>query len=203
MNTPTSGQRRHKPGHDRTTEIPEKWLAVRTEVLWRFAVDLVARHTLRRTARLVGLGVETVRCFVMRKGAPNLTTRRRFAELFLELHPEAAMERDDTRDWRARPRLITVLPHGQAEAREAVARLCALAREHALPLEPDELHAWLDLQVRAEYDAADHYDPIARGEREHTPGSSFAREPAKKRRPRERRAAAVGMMMEEREEAGV
>jgi len=197
MRTTSSGQRSHKPGHDRTTELPQKWLSVRTDVLWRFAVDLVAQHTLRRTARLVGLGVETVRSFTLRKGAPNLTTRRRFAELFLQLHPEALVEQDgETRSWRARPRLITLLPPGRVEARQAVATLLALARQHGLPLEVDQLHDWLDLQVRAEYDADEHYDAVAWGRREHDPASLFARVPGKRVRGAGEEAG------EEEEEAG-
>ena len=157
------------------------------DVLWQFAVDLVTRYALRGVARASGLGVETVRKFILKMGEPNLSTRRRFAELFLQLHPEAVVEKDDeTGRWTARPRLIALLPEGRAEAREALAKLFALAGEHRrdLAVRLDELHDWMDLQVCAEYNADEHFSAIARGERKHEPGSILARKPARSRKRR-------------------
>jgi hypothetical protein len=185
MKTPASGQSSHKPG--RRVDLPGRWLSVPTDVLWHFAVDLVSRHSLRKVAKMTQLGVETVRKFAMRQVEPNLSTRRRFAELFLRLHPEAAVERDRmTGEWKARPRMMTLLPEGMFEAREALVKLFALAKQHAdeLPLKLDDLHDWMDLQVCAEYNAENHFAAIGRGERPHDSDSIFARKPGKKRKKR-------------------
>jgi hypothetical protein len=187
MNTPTGGHRGHTPDDDRRSETPQRWLDVPPDVLWQFAVDLVTRSALRGVARASGLGVETVRKFILKMGEPNLSTRRRFAELFLQLHPEAVVEKDaETGRWTSRPRLITLLPEGRAEAREALAKLFALAGEHRrdLALRLDELHDWMDLQVCAEYNADEHFSAIARGERKHEPDSILARKPARSRKRR-------------------
>lgn len=190
MRTPIGGHSSHKPGDDRTVEAVEDWTRVPLHVLRDFAVDLVTRSSLRHVAALTGLGVETVRKFMLKLGEPNLSTRRRFAELYLRMNPEAVLRLDPfTGEWKARPRLLTLLPEGRFEAREALVKLFSVAKRHSneLPYLLDDLHEWMDLQVRAEYDAQDHFDAVARGEEEHEPGSILRRKPArarKRRRPR-------------------
>lgn len=187
MKTPTGGHSGRTPGDDRRPESPRGWLKVPPDVLWHFVVDMVTRSALRGVAGRTGLGVETVRKFILQTGEPNLSTRRRIAELFLQLHPESVVEKDkETGQWKARPRLISLLPEGKVEAREALAKLFATAKRSSrgVPVQLDELHDWMDMQVCAEYNAQEHFDAVARGEREHDPDSIFARKPGKKRKKR-------------------
>ncbi|HYH79162.1 MAG TPA: hypothetical protein VEX86_05175 [Longimicrobium sp.] len=186
MKTPTGGQSGRTTGDDRS-ELPKRWLDVPPDVLWQFAVDKVAQQTLRGVARRTGLGVETVRKFILRIGEPNLSTRRRFAEMFLKMHAGGVMEEDEEiRRWKVRPRLLTLLPEGRFEARAALVQLFAVAKRHPdeVPLKLDDLHDWMDLQVRAEYNAQEYFDAVASGEREHDPESIFARKPPQKRKKR-------------------
>jgi hypothetical protein len=187
MNRPNGGQSSHKPGDDRNPELPRRWLAVPAHVAWEFAVEMVARYSLRGVARMTGLGVETVRKFIKRIGDPNLATRRRFAELYLHHHAEGVVKQDDReKRWRSRPRLITMLEPGKEAARRELAKLFELAKRfpEEMPAQIDDLQYWMDLQVRAEYWAEEHFGAIARGEREHEPDSIFARKPGKKRKRR-------------------
>jgi hypothetical protein len=187
MKTPTGGHSGRTPGDDRS-ELPKRWLDVPPDVLWQYAIDMVTQHTLRGVARKTGLGVETVRKFILRTVEPNLSTRRRFAEMFLNMHAEGVImgEDEEVRKWRVRPRLLTLLPEGRFEARAALVKLFEVAKRFPdeVPLRLDELHDWMDLQVRAEYNAQEYFDAVGRGEREHDPDSIFAKKPRKKRAKR-------------------
>ncbi len=158
------------------------------DLLRQYAEDMVTQHALRGVARRSGLGVETVRKFILHIGEPNVSTLRRFAEMFLNMHAEAVImeEDEEVRKWRVRPRLLTVLPEGRFEARAALVKLFEVAKRFPdeVPLRLDELHDWMDLQVRAEYNAQEYFDTVGRGEREHDPDSVFARKPGKKRKRR-------------------
>jgi len=186
MKTPTGGHSGRTPGDDRS-EVPKRWRDVPLDVVWQFAVDLVTQHALRGVARRSGLGVETVRKFTLRIGEPRQSTRRRFAEMFLNMHAEGVVEEDqEAKKWKIRPRLITLLPEGRFEARAALFKLFEAAKRSPdeVPLGLDELHDWMDLQVRAEYNAQEYFDAVGRGEREHDPNSIFARKPGKPRKKR-------------------
>lgn len=183
MKTPTNGHSSRKPGDDRKPELPKRWLDVPVDALWHFTVELVSRYALRGVARMTGLGVETVRKFTLRAGEPNLATRRRFAELFLNIHTEAHVEKDENETYRVRPRLLTLLPEGRLEARAALMKIFAVAQRFPdeLPYRLEELHLWMDQQITAEYNAEEHFGAIARGERDHEPGTIFARKATKRR----------------------
>jgi hypothetical protein len=129
---------------------------------------------------MVKLAPETVRKFINRTGVPNHATRRRFAELYLELNAEGVVaEQDDSKRWKARRRLIELLARGEDPAREELARVFELAKRFPdeVPASVDELHEWMDLQVRGEYWAEDYYGAIARGERDHDEQSFLANVP--------------------------
>ena len=143
-------------------------------------MDLCTRYRLRGVARMVKLAPETVRKFINRTGVPNHATRRRFAELYLELNAEGVVaEQDDSKRWKARRRLIELLARGEDPAREELARVFELAKRFPdeVPASVDELHEWMDLQVRGEYWAEDYYGAIARGERDHDEQSFLANVP--------------------------
>lgn len=193
MKTPNGGQSSHTPGDDRKTESPRRWHDVRSGLVWEFAVDLCTRRNLREVARMVKLSPETVRKFVNRIGVANLATRRRFAELYLEFNAEGVMAEEVTlKPWKARPRLIELLPPGKLKAREAIVRLFELAQRFPdeAPGRLDELHDWMDLQVCGEYWAEGYYGAIGRGEREHDEHSFLANIPRRIPQKRQRRVAA-------------
>lgn len=153
-------------------------------------MNLSTRYTLREVALMVDLGRETVRKFILRKGVPNLATRRRFAELYLKKKAEGAvlvLTRNDMR-WRDRPRLIELLPPGEAAAREELTKLFELAMRFPdeVPLMIERLHEWMDLQIRGEYWAEDYYGAIGRGEREHDELSFLADIPKRTRKSRKK-----------------
>src|SRR5689334_24637500 len=124
MKAPSSGQSSRQPGNDRIV-APRRWHDVPSDAAWQFAMDLCTRHSLRDAARLVKLAPETVRKFINRIGEPNLATRRRFAELYLEMIAEAdvVLILDDRKQWKSRPRLIELLASGEDAAREELARV--------------------------------------------------------------------------------
>jgi hypothetical protein len=179
MSTPNSGQNSQPPGDDRPI-APRQWYDVPGQLVWEFAVDLCTRNRLRAVARMVDLAPETVRKFINRMGVPNLATRRRFAELYLEMNTEGVVaEQDDSKRWKARRRLIELLAKGEGPAREELARVFELAKRFPdeAPASIDQLHEWMDLQVRGEYWAEDYYGAIARGERDHDEQSFLANVP--------------------------
>lgn len=142
------------------------------------------RRTLREVAAMVDLAPETVRKFVLRKVKPTLKTRRRFAELYLEMHAEGVvMEPNEAKPWKARPRLIELLSRGEGPARAELAKLFELAQRFPdeVPLSIERVHEWMDLQVRGEYWAEDYYGAIGRGEREHDEQSFLGSPPKRKR----------------------
>lgn len=159
-------------------------------------MDLCTRHSLRDVARLVKLAPETVRKFINRIGEPNLATRRRFAELYLEKIAEAdvVLVLDDRKQWKMRPRLIELLASGEGPAREELARVFELAKRFPDEVPPsiDRLLEWMDLQVRGEYWAEDYYGAIARGEREHDDQSFLAKIPRRTQKHRKKKAPAKG-----------
>ena len=169
MRTPNSGQSSHTPGDDRPV-APRRWFDVPSQLVLEFALDLSTKYRLREVARMVDLAPETVRKFINRKGVPNLATRRQFAELYLEMNAEEVVaEQNEGKSWKARRRLIELLATGEGPAREELARIFELAKRFPdeVPASIDQLHEWMDLQVRGEYWAEDYYGAIARGEREH------------------------------------
>lgn len=152
-------------------------------------MELCTRHSLRVVARMVNLGRETVRKFILRKGVPNLATRRRFAELFLETNAEdAVVDVNAVKVWRVRPRLMELLPSGEDPARKELSRLFELMKRFPdeVPLGIDRLHEWMDLQIRGEYWAEDYYGAIGRGEREHDELSFLANIPKRTRKSRKK-----------------
>jgi hypothetical protein len=130
---------------------------------------------------MVDLSPETVRKFIHRIGDPNLTTRLRLAELYLDFNAGGVVVPEHT--WKARPRLMELLPPGKREARETVAKLIELAKRFPdeAPENVDEILDWLDLQVCGEYWAEEYYGAIARGERKHDHESFLARIPRRRR----------------------
>lgn len=184
MRAPTSGQSSQRPGDARIL-APRHWRGVPAQVVWEFAVDLCThRHTLREVAAMVDLAPETVRKFILRKGKPTLKTRRRFAELYLEMHAEGVvMEPNEAKPWKARPRLIELLSRGEGPARAELAKLFELAQRFPdeVPLSIERVQEWMDLQIRGEYWAEDYYGAIGRGEREHDEQSFLGSTPKRKR----------------------
>ncbi len=156
-------------------------------------MDLCTRHSLRAVARMVKLAPETVRKFVNRTGVPNLATRRRLAELYLERNAEGVVaEEHNNKRWKARRRLIELLSEGEGPAREELAKVFELAKRFPdeVPKSVGELHEWMDLQVRGEYWAEDYYGAIGRGEREHDEQSFLARMPERTQKRRKKRGEA-------------
>jgi hypothetical protein len=184
MRRPASGHNGHShtPGNARDAVAPQRWLEVPDEVVWEFAVNLCAVHKLRGVAKMVKLAPETVRKFILRIGDPNFSTRRCFAELYLDLNAGGVVVAEH--EWRMRPKLIELLPPGKREAREALAKLFELAKRFPdeVPQTVDELHDWLDLQVCGEYWAEQYYGEIARGKRKHDHESFLARIPKRRRK---------------------
>lgn len=192
MRTTNSGQSSHISGDDRPV-APRKWFDVPGQLVWEFAVDLCTRHSLRVVARMVKLAPETVRKFVNRTSVPNLATRRRFADLYTERNAEGVVaEEQNTKRWKARRRLIELLTEGEGLARAELAKILELAKRFPdeVPESVDNLHEWMDLQVRGEYWAEDYYGAIGRGEREHDEQSFLARIP-KRTQKRKKKAEPV------------
>jgi transcriptional regulator with XRE-family HTH domain len=188
MRTPNGRQSSHKAGDDRNPQLALRWYDIPAELVWEFTVELCARFTLRDVAEMAGLAKETVRRYVERLAAPNLTTRQRLGNLYLDFNAGGVVvEEDSTKRWKARRRLIELLPPGQEVAREELAKLFDLAKQSGEFPEDlvDQLHDWMDLQVRGEYWAEDHYGGIARGERKRQPRGQ-------PRRPRKRKAPPPG-----------
>ncbi|HEX8903820.1 MAG TPA: hypothetical protein VF771_03205, partial [Longimicrobiaceae bacterium] len=159
-------------------------------------IELVARLKVRGVATMAGMAKDTVWKFVNGVSQPNYATRKRLGELFLDFFPGGVMSKpaeEGEKKWKLRPRLIELLPKGETNARAAVARLIQLAREspHHAPKHLDELHEWLDLQVRAEYWAERHYDEIARAANDVEPRVPKKRGPKPGSRRRKAVAAAA------------
>jgi hypothetical protein len=193
MKAPNDGQSSHTPGDDRVV-APRQWRDVSGQLVWEFALDLCTRQRLRGVARMVRLAPETVRKFINRTGVPNLATRRRFAELYLEMNAEGVVaEQDEGKRWKARPRLIELLPGGEDAAREELARVFELLKRFPdeVPPSVERLHEWMDLQVRGEYWAQEYYGAIARGERDLDEQSVLANVPRRTQTRRKRGTAAA------------
>ena len=154
MRSQNGGQSSHPAGDDRESALAGHWSDVKIGLLRRFASDLCAKLTLRGAAGATGVSKEGLRKLVERESRPNLATRQALGELFLKLHPSGLMATKQTDgEWQLREQLIELLPAGEREARAELARVFELAKRFPdeVPAFVDQVHEWMDLQVRGEY----------------------------------------------------
>jgi hypothetical protein len=167
MNSQNSGQSSHTAGNDRDARLAPGWRYVPVEVLREGVVELVARLKVRGVSTLAGVAKDTVWKFMNGISEPTYATRKKLGELFLDFFPGGVMtERaeEGEKKWKLRPRLIELLPKGEANARAAVSLIFQLARAfpNEVPKNIAEIEHWMDLQVRGEYWAEKHYGELAR-----------------------------------------
>jgi hypothetical protein len=153
MRTRNDGQS-SQAGDDRESAIARHWSDVKFGLLRRFASDLCARLTYRGAAGVTGVSKEGLRKFVDGQTRPNLATRQALGELFLKLHPSGVMATKQTDgEWQLREQLIESLAPGEQTARAELAKIFELAKRFPdeVPASVDQVHEWMDLQVRGEY----------------------------------------------------
>lgn len=160
MTDQNSGHSGQRPGDDQGIRFAENWWDIPAENLWlplsRLCTGGISQNDV---AKRVGLSKEAVRKIIMRESVPKTPTRKVLGELLLEMFPggitvegTVVQPDDDEKQWKMRERLISLLPKGEQEARDEIARLFELARQNGdAPAWLDEVEHWLDLQVRGEY----------------------------------------------------
>ncbi|HEX2202635.1 MAG TPA: hypothetical protein VHG91_05040 [Longimicrobium sp.] len=156
MSKPHAGRSGRSAPPEAGFEHTRSWWEVPPEVVWAFVADLCDRDTFRGVAARVGVSPETVRKYVAGIGRPFLSTRKRFAELYLEHHPAGyAAERRAGAARRVQPPLRRLFPPGEEAARHEVRTLVMLAQRFPdeVPESAGPLLAWLEFQLAAEYAA--------------------------------------------------
>jgi hypothetical protein len=167
MNRRTGGQSSHTAGNDRDATLAPGWRYIPEELLREGIIELVARLKVRGVATMAGMAKDTVWKFINGVSQPNYATRKRLGELFLDFFPGGVMSKpaeEGEKRWKLRPRLIELLPKGEANARAAVSIIFQVARAFPdeVPRNIAQIEEWMDLQVRGEYWAEKHYGEIAR-----------------------------------------
>lgn len=168
MTHSTGGQSSQSAGDDREPTVAQHWSAIPVDVLRTFVSELCARITYRAAAARTGVSKTALQKIVNGETQPNHSTRQRLGALFQELYADGSMwKRTLDGEWEIRVRLIELLPAGEETARAELAKIFELAKRHPdeVPASVDQVHEWVDLQVRGEYNAERSLDAIGRRKR--------------------------------------
>ena len=141
MNTSHSGNRGQR------SEQVRHWSEVRPRTLRLFVRELIATHGLRGAEKVAQHSKEGLRQIAAGKVKPNLGTRRKLAQLFLELYPDGTLL---YKGRSPRPRLIEVAPAIDADVRTIVALASRFPGE--VPQSADALQQWLLEQIEGEHE---------------------------------------------------